>query len=837
MAISVNAAVGATTLTVPEDAAPPADVSPAAALRGAQLRGPPPKLSLQIYSDLAAVESEWRRFEARADCTAFQTFDWLATWQRNAGLREGVRPAIAVGRFGDDEIAFIVPLCVVPERSAKRLCWLGQELCDYNAPLLARDFSQRITPDRFLAAWRELLEQIQTDPLLRHDWIDFEKMPQEIGGQINPFTYLAVTPNASGAHLTHLGDNWETFYTTKRSSATRRRDRAKRRHMSEYGEIRFMTAADANDARRTLETLMDQKSRSLARRGIADIFARPGYREFFLDLAANPKTGHLVHISRVEVGTTNAATNLGIVFGDCYYHVLASYDHSAISQYGPGALHLRELMAHAISLGLKRFDFTIGDEAYKLEWSDTHLKLCDYCATVTWRGLPACASSTGRRRIKRFIKQSPLLWRLVSEARSAIGSLSYLHPARPRARATAAMPGSPTRPALACVMGDMDLLRPLVLAGIPCAVVSRPGAPPLYSRYAQSRLACEDYSENVDGLLDALVGFGKAQPERPVLFYEEDGQILLVSRFRERLAQAFRFVVPEARLVEDLLDKARFQVLAERLRLPVPTGRRFNPSALKPADLGLCFPVIIKPLTRLDCWNRTFGLRKALCAENADALASLWPQLCAAGLELLAQEFIPGAEARIESYHCYVDEGGNVAGEFTGRKIRTYPACQGHTTALEITDADDVRRQGRAIVEQIALTGVAKLDFKRDPLGNLHLLEINPRFNLWHHPGAVAGVNIPALVYADLVGLPRPRVTRAKAGVRWCRVWRDFPASRAAGVPLTTWLPWTLGCEAKSTLSWDDPVPFWASTLHRLVGRHRDPEPSPVWRGRDRILS
>src|SRR5215831_6788909 len=93
-----------------------------------------------------------------------------------------------------------------------------------------------------------------------------------------------------------------------------------------------------------------------------------------------------------------------------------------------------------------------------------------------------------------------------------------------------------------------------------------------------------------------------AQPERPVLFYEEDAQLLLVSRYRERLAQAFRFVVADAALVEDLVDKARFQDLAERLHLPVPPARRFEPAGAKPADLGLRFPLIIKPLTRLERW-------------------------------------------------------------------------------------------------------------------------------------------------------------------------------------------------------------------------------------------
>ncbi len=423
----MNAVTRATTLTAFRTDGSAAEVRQAAVApcSGQHRREAAPNLSLRIYSDMAAVEAEWRRFERLADCTAFQTFDWLATWHQQIGRRDGVRPAIAVGRYGDGETAFLLPLCVVPGLSTRRLCWLGQELCDYHAPLLAPDFSQYVTPDRFLAAWRQLQDQMQRDPLLNYDWIEFEKMPQTIGGQINPFTYLGVTANASGVHLLQLGDDWEKFYAAKRSSATRRRDRAKLRHMSEYGEVRFITASDADDARHTLETLMEQKSRSLARRGIADIFAPAGHREFYLDVASNPKTRHLVHISRVEIGTTCAAANLGIVFGDCYYHVLASYDDGEISHYGPGAFHLRELMAHAIGLGLKRFDFTIGDEPYKLDWSDTNLKLYDYVAAVTWRGLPACWSSRVRRRIKRFIKQTPQVWDAASQLRSAIGSLRH----------------------------------------------------------------------------------------------------------------------------------------------------------------------------------------------------------------------------------------------------------------------------------------------------------------------------------------------------------------------------------------------------------------------------
>jgi predicted ATP-grasp superfamily ATP-dependent carboligase len=200
-------------------------------------------------------------------------------------------------------------------------------------------------------------------------------------------------------------------------------------------------------------------------------------------------------------------------------------------------------------------------------------------------------------------------------------------------------------------------------------------------------------------------------------------------------------------------------------------------------------------------------------------LQALWPRLAGLGQQLLAQEFVPGDETRIESYHVYVDRTGGIAAEFTGRKIRTYPTSCGHSTALEISDAVDVKQQGRAAIEKLGLHGVAKLDFKRAPDGRLHLLEINPRFNLWHHLGAVAGVDIPAFVYADLVGLPRPRRQTARAGARWCSIQKDFPAARASGVPLTQWLPWMLGCDAKSAVAWDDPMPLVRSLLYRVTSR------------------
>src|SRR5205814_1213937 len=152
---------------------------------------------------------------------------------------------------------------------------------------------------------------------------------------------------------------------------------------------------------------------------------------------------------------------------------------------------------------------------------------------------------------------------------------------------------------------------------------------------------------------------------------------------RERLSRHFRFVMPDRVLVEDLVDKGRFQALAQRLDLPVPAARVLDPSR-DAVPLDLQFPVALKPIVRRgDQWMPIGGAAKALRLDTPLALVSAWPRLARAGIPVLLQQLIPGPETCIESYHVYVDEHGETAGEFTGRKIRTWPPAYGDSTALD----------------------------------------------------------------------------------------------------------------------------------------------------------
>jgi len=379
---------------------------------------------------------------------------------------------------------------------------------------------------------------------------------------------------------------------------------------------------------------------------------------------------------------------------------------------------------------------------------------------------------------------------------------------------------------LSVVMGDVDMVRALGLAGLSSAFFGPPEYSARFSRHVRVVLPWADEWRCQDKIVAALLRFAQSQDEPPVLYPQTDAAVLMASRRRDELRQAYRVLLADRELVEQLVDKSRFQALAERHGLPVPPAQRLRPGGGRsPPALDVPFPVIAKPVRRGGDWTATGELGKALRVDRHADWVAVWPRLARLHSELLVQQCVPGPESAIESYHAYIDHSGAVAGEFTGRKIRTFPPDCGYSSAVEITDVPDVAELGRDVLATLRFQGVAKVDFKRDERGRLHLLEVNPRFNLWHHPAAVAGVNLPALVYADLSGSPRPPGRRPNRDVTWCAPMLDVRAAYLSGISPLAWLRWARRCRAVSGLSWDDPLPFlrgslWGAIRRRLPRLH-----------------
>ncbi|HEV2629286.1 MAG TPA: GNAT family N-acetyltransferase [Pseudolabrys sp.] len=387
-------------------------------------RAPEGALLLSVHADLGEIERVWREFERHADCTVFQSFDWLSTWQEQVGLLNAVAPRVVMGRAANGAVAFIAPFAIARKSTHRELVWLGSDLNDCNAPLLARGFAQRW--DAVADLWPRVLDCIRGFSDSAFDVVRLEKMPATVAAQANPFAALETTIHPSGYYATPLGSDWETFYTSKRSSSTRRRDRTKRNRLGDFGAVAFSSLPSGPDAVAALDVLVAQKSATFASRGIPNFFAKPGYLAFYRALASSARTGSLVHVSELRVGSEVAAASFCLMFGGRYYYLLSSYTDKEMARFGPGAVHLHELMRYAIGQGVNVFDFTIGDETYKRDWCEETERLYDHIAVASWRGALAVLPMRVARNAKRTIKQTPVLWAAFTWLRKATSRIAQV---------------------------------------------------------------------------------------------------------------------------------------------------------------------------------------------------------------------------------------------------------------------------------------------------------------------------------------------------------------------------------------------------------------------------
>ena len=389
---------------------------------------------------------------------------------------------------------------------------------------------------------------------------------------------------------------------------------------------------------------------------------------------------------------------------------------------------------------------------------------------------------------------------------------------------------SPERPPV-LLLGGINLLRALGLAGIPVVLGCHdPDEPALDSRHCTARVAVPRLEGTA--AVDALVGIGRRLAgqcgRRVPLVFGSDEALALVSRHRERLARFFLFLLPDPAVTEALLAKDRFQAFAAARGLPVPRALAFEgdgPGSVR----GASGPVVAKPRSKED-WHH-----RRLCRElfGGDAKALVFPTGAAAAAqaslapfagELLFQEYIPGGDECLWSYHGFADESGQVLAGFVGRKVRTYPVDDGESACIELAEAPELEALGRGIARRCPLRGPFKMDFKRDPRdGRFHLLEINARASLWHYVGAANGVNLMKVTCDYLLDGVAPAPRSARTTTRWVNLGLDAKAFRQLRARHALGWPGWIASIARPPMvyglfAWRDPLP-WTRHWTRRIAR------------------
>ena len=97
---------------------------------------------IEIVHDLTAAEGIWRKLEgAQTSFTAYQRFDFLSSWQRQVGEREGLVPFVVIGYDAEHHPLLLLPLALRHAYGARCASFMGGKHSTFDMALFDRDFA------------------------------------------------------------------------------------------------------------------------------------------------------------------------------------------------------------------------------------------------------------------------------------------------------------------------------------------------------------------------------------------------------------------------------------------------------------------------------------------------------------------------------------------------------------------------------------------------------------------------------------------------------------------------------------------------------------------------
>ena len=362
-------------------------------------------------------------------------------------------------------------------------------------------------------------------------------------------------------------------------------------------------------------------------------------------------------------------------------------------------------------------------------------------------------------------------------------------------------------------------VRSLARRGIPVVALESNWSQPS----ARTRLGWKVGLDALEGppLHAALDAIAAASPKRPVLYVTNDRMVRDLNEDQDRWRERFHLLFPRAALLSELIEKDTLAPLAARQGLTLPRSwsvsgaeaRGERPSAALDA---VRFPCIAKPATPMSAIK---VLRPDSRASLADA-ARQHPEID----RFIVQEWIPGDDQRVFFTAYYFDRQGSVRYPFAGQKIRQTPRTLGNSTAARGVDRPDLVDEGLKLFRGLDYRGVASVEFKLAPDGTPYFIEATVgRSDFWMKTLIVNGVDLPALVYADLTGEAIAAPSKQRNRHAWVDGDRDLGVFLESlsdpAIPKGRLLRELLEPKRFALYDWRDPVPYvvWCGRLARKI--------------------
>ena len=218
--------------------------------------------------------------------------------------------------------------------------------------------------------------------------------------------------------------------------------------------------------------------------------------------------------------------------------------------------------------------------------------------------------------------------------------------------------------------------------------------------------------------------------------------------------------------VMQIADKGNLVKLAQQLGMPVPKSEWYAYWSELDNSL-ISYPCVIKPcLSKIYTDKGWVSTAVSILHNDADLKKALAKSPYLHNSPFMIQEFIPGSGAGI---FCLFKHGDPVI-FFAHNRLREKPPSGGVSVLSEsVLPNPDLQNQAKRLLSEANWHGVAMIEFRIAEDGTAYLMEVNTRFWGSLQLSIDAGVDFPALMVSNELGLGiKPPITyKVGQRLRW----------------------------------------------------------------------
>ncbi len=347
---------------------------------------------------------DWKQAAARWNDirppTPFQGPQWIDAWYRAFAGVDRVEPLIAmIFDAATGEPVALLPLIRRLQKGIRIVEFADLSLTDYNAPILAAAAPRHAIAAR--ALWRDLKAALRRMPG-RADLVRLQKMPIDFDGRANPLALLAgAGPCSLNGNIVTTGDDFDAYRYSLERTVRKELERSWRVFTRDPAAA-FNFVTDKSEALRILSTMEIQQGTRMQQLGLNFILNDETGAAFYRNLVGSGVNNGYLVMSTLTVGEEVVATLLGIRSGSHYLMVRISNAGGKWSNCSPGRLIIERTMAAQHQDGVRKFDFSIVNYAYKRRFGVVQMPLVDVSAALGWRGLPYALRDRAARELRKY---------------------------------------------------------------------------------------------------------------------------------------------------------------------------------------------------------------------------------------------------------------------------------------------------------------------------------------------------------------------------------------------------------------------------------------------------